>query len=375
MNQSDLTRNAYMLRGSLAKKGYCRWWHSFSGVQPETGETRTFFVEFYVINPGLGGEQPILGQHPYYKKRGLKPSYVCIKAGVFPDAQGQGGKQLHAFYPISSLKTTPSPLVMQVEDCFYSENRITGFIDVSPEEAKHRCFMSDAGTMEWDLEVYKAVSCHTGLLSGPLFRFFNALDSYWHGEGIKSFFRGFVTLDGVSYEVQADTSCGYCDKHWGRDFNKPWIQLSSGSLTSERTGKELRHSVLALNGCCPRFLFLPMRRKLMIQLSYMGEDFDFGLKPFVLSRCKWETKETNKRFIWHVIAKNKNAVIKISGSCTKEQMLHLQYENPDGLKSRLPLWAGSDGIGTIQLYRRTPGGRELLDTLRMKNLLCEYRSE
>ncbi len=375
MNQSDLTRNAYMLRGSLAKKGYCRWWHSFSGVQSETGETRTFFVEFYVINPGLGGEQPVLGQHPYYKKRGIKPSYVCIKAGVFPDAQGQGGKQLHAFYPISSLKTTPSPLVMQVEDCFYSENRITGFIDVSPEEAKHRCFMSDAGTMEWDLEVYKAVSCHTGLLSGPLFRFFNALDSYWHGEGIKSFFRGFVTLDGVSYEVQADTSCGYCDKHWGRDFNKPWIQLSSGSLTSERTGKELRHSVLALNGCCPRFLFLPMRRKLMIQLSYMGEDFDFGLKPFVLSRCKWETKETNKRFIWHVIAKNKNAVIKISGSCTKEQMLHLQYENPDGLKSRLPLWAGSDGIGTIQLYRRTPGGRELLDTLHMKNLLCEYRSE
>ena len=375
MNQSDLTRNAYMLRGSLAKKGYCRWWHSFSGVQPDTGETRTFFVEFYVINPGLGSEQPILGQHPYYKKRGMKPSYVCIKAGVFPDAQGQGGKQLHVFYPISALKTTPSPLVMQVEDCLYSENRIRGYIDISPEEAKHRCLMSDAGTMEWDLEVYKAVSCHTGILSGSLFQFFNALDSYWHGEGIKSFFRGFVILDGVSYEVKADTSCGYSDKHWGRNFNKPWIQLASGSLTSERTGKELRHSVLALNGCCPRFLFLPLKRKLMIQLTYMGEDFDFGIKPFVLSRCKWETKETNKRFIWHVIAKNKNAVIKISGSCTKEQMLHLQYENPDGLKSRLPLWAGSDGIGTIQLYRRTPGGRELLDTLHMRNLFCEYRGE
>ena len=154
MNLSDLTRNAYMLRGSLAKKGYMRWWHSFSGVQAETGETRTFFVEFLVINPGLGGEQPVLGQHPYYKKRGMKPSYVCVKAGVFPGAEGQEGRQLHAFYPIASLKTTPSPLVMQVEDCFYSENRITGYIDVSPEEAGHRFFMSDAGTMEWDLEVY-----------------------------------------------------------------------------------------------------------------------------------------------------------------------------------------------------------------------------
>ncbi len=375
MNLSDLTRNAYSLRGPLAKKGYCRWWHSFSGVQPETGEVRTFFIEFYVVNPGLGADQPILGQHPYFRKRGMKPSYVCVKAGVFPTADGQDGRQLHAFYPISSLKTTPRPLVMQVEDCFYSEERISGFIDISPEEAEYRFFMSDAGVMEWDLEVHKAVACHTGLLASPLFQAFNALDSYWHGEGIKSFFRGYVSLDGVRYEVSTDTCFGYADKHWGRNFNKPWLQLASGHLTSERTGKALRHSCFALNGCCPRFLFLPLRRKLMIQLTYTGEDFDFGMKPFVLSRCKWETKENNRRFIWHVIAKNKDAVIKISGSCTKEQMLYLKYENPDGQLSRFPLWAGGNGVGTIQLYRRVPGGRELLDTLHMKNVLCEYRKE
>lgn len=364
-----------MLRGTLARKGYCRWWHSFSGVNPDTGESRTFFVEFYVINPALGGDFPILGQHPYYKKRGMKPSYVCVKAGVFPDAQEQGGKQLHTFYPISSLKATPRPLVLQVEDCFYSEERISGLVEVTEEEASHRFFMCDAGRMEWNVEVHKAVSCHTGILASPLFQALNALDSYWHGEGIKSFFRGSVTLDGVTYEVNPDTSNGYADKHWGRDFNKPWIQLSCGQLTSEHTGKVLRHSVLAVNGCCPRFLFIPLRRKLMIQLTYTGEDFDFGMKPFVLSRCKLETKATNKRFIWHIIARNQKAVIKISGSCTKEQMLHLQYENPDGLKSSLPLWAGSAGVGTIRLYRRTPGGRELMDTLHMENALCVYRKE
>lgn len=375
MNQSDLTRNAYTLRGSLARRGYCRWWHSFSGVQPETGEIRTFFIEFYIVNPGLGGEQPILGQHPYFKKRGMKPSYVCVKAGVFPDAEGLGGRQLHAFYPISSLKITPRPLVIQAEDCFYSEERIRGFIDISSEEAAHPCFLSDAGVMEWNLEVHKAVSCHTGILASRLFQALNALDSYWHGEGIRSFFRGTVTLDGVSYRVDTDTSYGYCDKHWGRSFNRPWLQLASGRLVSERTGKELRHSCFALNGCCPRFLFLPLRRKLLLQLTYTGEDYDFGMKPFVLSRCKWETKATNKRFIWHIVAKNKQAVIKISGSCTKEQMLHLRYENPDGVLPRHPLWAGGTGIGTIQLYRRVPGGRELLDTLHMKNVLCEYRRD
>ena len=373
MNLSDLTRNAYLLRGPLAKRGYMRWFHSFSGTCADTGEVRTFFVEFLVLNPGLGGDQPILGQHPYYKKRGMKPSYVCVKAGVFPDEEGEGGRQLNSYYPVSSLKPTFSPLVMQVEDCFYSEERIRGYVDITEDEARHRSFMTDSGVMEWELEVYKAVACRTGILASPLFQALNALDSFWHGEGIKSFFRGTVTLDGILYEVSPETSFGYADKHWGRSFNRPWIQLACGKLTSTHTGRVLRHSALAVNGCCPRFLFLPLRQKLMLQLTYTGEDFCFGFKPFLLSRCKWETKETNKRYIWHIIAKNRTAVIKISGSCTKKQMIRIKYESPDGILSRNPLMAGGTAVGTIQLFRRTAGSRELIDTLQMEQGFCAYQ--
>lgn len=99
MNISDLKRNAYMLRGSDAKRGYMRWWHSFQGVCPTTQETRTFFVEYSILNPALGAAQPILGQHPYYRRHGMKPSYLCVKAGVFPK-DGDGGLQLQSYYPI-----------------------------------------------------------------------------------------------------------------------------------------------------------------------------------------------------------------------------------------------------------------------------------
>mgnify|MGYP000808247107 FL=1 len=54
MNLSDLKRNAYMLRGSDAKRGYMRWWHSFQGICPTTQETRIFFVEYSILNPALG---------------------------------------------------------------------------------------------------------------------------------------------------------------------------------------------------------------------------------------------------------------------------------------------------------------------------------
>lgn len=374
MNKFDLNRNANMLCGSLAKKGYMRWWHSFHGVQPGTGEMRTFFIEYFLINPSLGQDQPIIGQHPYYKKRDMKPSYALVKAGVFPDASGNPGKQLHAFYPIRSLRVAEHPFHVELEDCMFSEQHTTGYVDISAEEAGHDFFMTDAGTMEWDLEIHKAIACHTGYLANRLFTALNLLESYWHGEGIRSYFRGSVTLDGVTYEVSPETCSGYADKHWGRDFNSPWLQLASCNLVSERTGKELRHSALAINRCCPKFFGIPLQRKLMIQLTYTGEDFEYNLgKTATISRCKWKVKETNKRFLWHIVARNKTSVIKIFGSCFKDQMMTLDYEAPDGTKSKIPLWAGNNGLGTIEIYRRTPGGKQLIDRLYMNKALWEYR--
>ena len=125
-----------MLRGSDAKRGYMRWWHSFQGVCPTTQETRTFFVEYSILNPALGTTQPILGQHPYYKRHGMKPSYVCIKAGVFPK-NGDGGLQLQSYYPMTSLQVAQDPFYMQIEECVLSENRISGAIEISEDTARH----------------------------------------------------------------------------------------------------------------------------------------------------------------------------------------------------------------------------------------------
>jgi len=369
MNLSDLERNSYMLRGSSAKRGYLRWWHSFLGAHVETGEVRTFFVEFFVINPGLGCDQPILGQHPYFKRRGRKPSYVMINAGVFPDENGDG-RQLHAFYPLTSLQTTGSPLVMQGNDSsagnfFYSEDRIMGRMNVTPLQARHRSLMTDAGSMEWDVKVNKTISCHTGILGGRLIQALNLLDHYWHGEGVRSFFQGYVLLDGVRYEVTPECSYGYADKHWGRSLNIPWFQLACGKLFSGCTDSILRHSALAVNSFYPHFLWFTLRRRFLLQLTYMGEDFEF-------KHCKWEVIETGNRLIWHMLAHNRTAVLKLSVSCKKENLLNLRYESPDGQMPKPPLQAGADGIGTAKLYRKTPDGRELLDTFRLQNALCFY---
>lgn len=351
-----------------------RWKHSFFGVQEETGKVRSFFIDFYMVNPALSSGRPVFGQHPYNKKNNIKPSYFCVKAGCYPDG-AEPGLQLSTYYSVDDLFATPDPLVMKIGDCLYSEERLRGHVEVDPVSAGYSFMMSDAGSMEWDLEVQKAVSCHSGLLGSKLFELLNALDAFWHGEGIKTFFRGTVSVNGEVYRVSPSDCHGYADKHWGHSFNHPWLSLSSSNLISEKTGQALRHSAFAVSGCCPRFFFIPLRRKLLLQLTYTGEDYEFGFTPSLLSRCAWKTKSTNKRYIWHIKAQDKDITLKISGSCAKENMLRLKYESPDGILRKTPLLAGSGFAGTIEIYKKTDGSEKLVDTLRMENGYCEYQKE
>ncbi|MBE5983859.1 hypothetical protein ACOAOT_12545 [Lacrimispora sp. AGF001] len=60
MNKSDLNRDSYMLNGYLGKNGYDWWWHSFTGYHRITGEQRSFFIEYFICNPLIGGNQAIL---------------------------------------------------------------------------------------------------------------------------------------------------------------------------------------------------------------------------------------------------------------------------------------------------------------------------
>ncbi|MBO4365604.1 MAG: hypothetical protein J5804_04845, partial [Eggerthellaceae bacterium] len=90
----DISRDKFMLTGKLARCGYDWWWHSFTGRHETTGEERAFFIEFFCVNPALGGPEPVLGQASVNRAAGKRPSYLMVKAGCW----GQGAKQMHRFF-------------------------------------------------------------------------------------------------------------------------------------------------------------------------------------------------------------------------------------------------------------------------------------
>ncbi len=306
--------------------------------------------------------------------QGKKRAYVSLKAGVLPDANSPDGLCLQAFYPLGSAEYTKEPFVLRAGDCFFSDYHLMGSLSVSEQSALKSRGRTDFGAMEWDLESHKSVAANMGPLCGSLGIYTGAMDTYWHSEGIRTFFRGTVILGADIYDVLPEESCGYTDKHYGKNYDSSWFQFAAGSLYSKRTKKTLQHSALALSGNASRFYFLPVKNSLLMQLTYRGQDFEFNFtRPGLLTRIRLSLKKTNKRRIWHVKAQNKNAVAKLSISVLHDSFFPLPYEATDSTKLFDVLCAGN-ATATLEIFQRN--GRKLipLDTLSIQDGLCLYRT-
>ena len=258
-NHHDIARDACMLHGPLAHHGYDWWWHSFTAQDAETGEDKPFFIEFFLCNPALGEEEPVLGQLPENRAAGKRPSYLMVKAGTW----GRDACQLHRFFGWKQVELHgDAPYRIQAADCLASETELKGSVSISPQEAAaHPEWMCGAGQMSWELTLDKQIAFNVGYGASKPLRDAEAFAMYWHAEGMKSGYGGNVTFNGRRYTVSPERSFGYADKNWGRDFTSPWVWLSSNCLTSKKTGQPLRNSVFDIGGGRPKVYFVPLRNR------------------------------------------------------------------------------------------------------------------
>ena len=106
-----------MLRGPLRRRGYDWWWHSFTAVDELTGEERPFFVEFFLCDPALAEDEPVLGQREESRRLGKRPSYLMVKAGCW----GREHVQLHRFFAWKDVTVhADAPYSVSAADCLAS---------------------------------------------------------------------------------------------------------------------------------------------------------------------------------------------------------------------------------------------------------------
>ena len=148
-NTHDISRNRFMLIGGLAHKGYDWWWHSFTGRSERTGEDRAFFIEFFLVNPALGGSEPLFGLAPDGTRDGRQPSYLMVKCGTW----GRDARQLHRFFAWDEVELGRGvPFWVAADGCVCCETDLVGRVQVSAEDAAaHPEWMSDAGDLAFEI--------------------------------------------------------------------------------------------------------------------------------------------------------------------------------------------------------------------------------
>ncbi len=382
-NNSDILRDKFMLKGPLASEGYDWWWHSFTGHNKATGEEKAFFIEFFTINPALGGDEPVFGQLPANKEAGIKPSYMMVKVGCW----GEDAKQIHRFFGWNQVNIKQdAPFLISADNCFCSETRTLGMVEVTEEDAAaHPERMCQPGKMVWDLNIDKKIAFNVGYGAGWASREVDAFEMFWHAEGMKTEFSGTVALDGQEYFIHKDTCCGYSDKNWGKDFTSPWLWLSSSHLKSKVTGEWLKNSVFDIGGGRPKLTVgRSFENVILGAFWYEGEPFEFNFSHFwTLTKTKFDCKETSDKLIWKVQQETPLARMEAEFTCLKKDMLLINYESPDGAKRHNNLWNGGNGVGEIKLYKKILKVKdnksskskfvwELVDDMEAYNVGCEY---
>ena len=183
-NKHDISRNACQLFGGQARQGYDWWWHSFTARNEATGEEKPFFAEFFLCNPYLGGGEPILGQLPENKAKGIRPSYLMIKLGSW----GEDAVQLHRFFAWEEINVDFGvPFSVSAEECALGETMLKAHVKISEQEAEaHPEWMCGAGEITMDLAIRKIIPFNVGYGAGRLFRKLQLFEMFWHAEGMKT---------------------------------------------------------------------------------------------------------------------------------------------------------------------------------------------
>lgn len=364
-----MSKNGFRLNRKTSRNSYDWWWHSFVASHSETGELKPFFIEYYVINPGLWKGEIIWGQQKANKENKVKPCYAMLKVGTW----GEDKIQLHNFYDISDFHASRKKLECTIGSNKLDEYALSG--EVSVTEQERDAFperMSDAGSLKWDLSVEKDLQFDVGYGSSKILAHLNVFHMYWHVQGMRCRFAGKIILNHEEYDVHPETSYGYQDKNWGRDYTNPWIWLNCNNFYSKSKKKNIDAS-LDIGGGCPRVFGVPLDRRILTALYYDNQLIEFNFSKFwKKSKQFFNSYEDSTHIYWEVISENRTYKMDVKFKCDKSKMLLVNYESPKGEKKHNKLWNGGHAEGVLKLYKKEAKGFKLIDELTGALGGCEY---
>ncbi len=369
----------YVLRGKLRQEGFERWRYSFSAFNRETSQEKNFYVELYIVNPGISPKVAVIGQKSrlahseadlQYALAGttaaktaneeiaVRPSYVLVKAGVY----GADGIQLNKFIPSSQFTFIRNIGSFKAGECLFGSNAITGRIEVSQQDLRVKPeLLCDCGSMEWELKFDRQIS------SAPAY---HEKDEFWAPFGVKTVYSGIIHLNGQEYVITPKIADGYSDKSWGTALPVDYFHISSARMVSIISGKPLLNSCFAIGG--------KFNGKLCGVLNLEQNCFEikekkhFGKCSVIHDCTQVPGTEGDEKVHWTVSVHKGRFVVDIDVFCKGNGLSVRDYEIPQGERTLLKILGSGSGTGEIRVYKKTGKNLELLEHANIYGAVCEF---
>ncbi len=309
----------------------CLW---FTARHKTSGELRRFTIEYGVVNRADNAQRPVVDR---VRRDGtaLPPCHGWVRAGLW----GNEPREAVVHVPVAALSQTRVGL-LDFGPARVSSHAADGAIEMDSGAPLH-C----RSRFRWQLAFVLDAAAAVREMGRPVAM------------------TGQIELDDAPYLIEPESALGVVERRMMRSVPVPMVRLASRNLASRAARPPGWFSAAHEAG----------RERLVVQVAHGREVHRFGGAPFwrpgMVSVAATDEGETIN---WKLLGKNRTALVELSVACAKIEMLRRRPQQPDGSYRHDVLWSGGTGTGEARLYRRDGETLDLVDTITLRDVLCEY---
>ena len=364
---------------NLQKKNSVNLWRFFfTGINADSKENETFFIEFELLNPFLSPNQTLypdsnksvspellqtalMGNlNVLENKSKEKSSYCVFKVGKL----GQKSKMLCQYFSWNEIACTFHPFEIKIGNKLISENKLSGFISVDEKESlENPSNYPNFGYCNWNIEYY---------IKEPFLQGYKDDKFRWFPFGHKTVFGGKINFNGTDYLIDPRMNEGYIERFFGNGFPDNWIHVNCSEITSLITGKKLTDSSFCINGVFDDRLSL-LGNLENIPLLLLSD------KKRRLYECVFDCtqmpgiEDPNEQLLhWSFSFNDKKWIIDIDVFCKVSELLNKIYTKPEDSSIVLNVLEGGSGFGEIKFYKQNKKSIEQIEHAKLNKVICEY---
>ncbi|GMO60206.1 MAG: hypothetical protein Ta2A_06300 [Treponemataceae bacterium] len=363
----------YRKKGFFKKNNFSWWRFIFTGFHAATGEAKTFFIEYGIINPYLmpkTADKKITEN--VHRKISLLDSasmqivnsdaHILMRAGSYE----KNGKNIEKIFPVGNFSVLKDNIYISFAECILGGNKIAGSILQSRHKKTGNAASpnislppSQTGSINWNLQSVEE-RCYPMKI--------NLQKTTWTSFIKKPQLTGSINFDGDEYDVLGETAVSYIDFIRASVFPEKWFNLASASLQSVISAKQLQNTFFSVRGI--------FNKSTIINAVIEGKKYDFSFRnPFLKYTHSENYTETENVLHWSCSTQSGIFLLDIDVFCPREEMHSKTYKIPQTGKEEkkvLSILSGATGKGELKLYKKSGKTLEQIEIANLDHVICEY---